>query len=92
MAKVHFAPMYAVRYVGTKTKEFSTSLARPKPTLNTGDILIVDKRQAFILTKKGFGDFEQVENIEALEFEISDDAINDGGGQKTPSLKQSKKA
>jgi len=63
MAKVYFAPSCAIKYVGSKAKVFNTSLARPKPTLKKGDIVIVDKKTAFNLTKKGFGEFEEVEEI-----------------------------
>jgi hypothetical protein len=73
MAKVHFAPNCAVKYVGAKAKDFATSLARPKPRLARGDIVIVDKKTAFNLVQKGFGEFEQVESIafnkaEAMEY------------------------
>lgn len=64
MSKVHFAPNSAIRYIGKERQEFSTSLARPKPILEHGDIVIVDKRTAFNLTHKGFGEFEMVEEID----------------------------
>jgi len=67
MAKVHFAPNTAIKYVGSKSKEFSTSLARPKPMLKKGDIIIVDKRSAFNLVNKGFGEFVEVETIEFVK-------------------------
>jgi hypothetical protein len=70
MAKVHFAPNSAIRYIGTETKEFTTSLARPKPLLKKGDIVIVDRRTAFNLVHKGFGEYE---NVEAIGF--SKDAV-----------------
>lgn len=70
MAKVHFAPYSAIRYVGSKTKELSTSLARPKPMLKRGDIIIVDKKSAHNFVNKGFGEFEFVENIEFLKKDI----------------------
>ena len=63
MAKVYFGPYKAVKYVGTKAKELSTSLARPKPVLKKGDIVIVDKRQASNMTLKGFGEFELIDEI-----------------------------
>lgn len=63
MSKVHFEPNSAIRYIGKEQKEFTTSLARPKPIMEHGDILIVDKRVAFNLTQKGFGEFEMVEEI-----------------------------
>jgi len=64
MAKVYFAPFSAVKYVGTKAKVFNTSLARPKPVLKKGDIVIVDKVTAFNLVNKGFGEFVDVTEIE----------------------------
>jgi len=64
MAKVHFEPACAVKYVGNKSKEFSTSLARPKPKLTKGDIIIVDKKTSFNLVTKGFGEFREVKSIE----------------------------
>ena len=63
MAKVHFAPSCAIKYVGSKAKVFNTSVARPKPVLKKGDIVIVDKKTAFNLTTKGFGEFVMVEKI-----------------------------
>lgn len=63
MATVYFAPNAAVRYVGKKHKELATSLARPKPILKQGDIVVLDKRSAFNMTTKGFGDFVAVESI-----------------------------
>ena len=63
MAKVHFAPFGAVKYVGAKNIELATSIARPKPILRRGDIVIVDKRTAFNMTVKGFGNYEAVEDI-----------------------------
>lgn len=70
MAKVYFAPNCAIKYVGAKSKEFNTSLARPKPILKKGDIIIVDKRSAFNLTQKGFGEFDMVESIEFVKSDI----------------------
>jgi hypothetical protein len=67
MATVYFGPFKAVKYVGKKTKPFSTSLARPKPTLRRGDIVILEKRAAFNLVKKGFEEFEYVESIEFVK-------------------------
>ena len=67
MARVYFEPGAAVKYVGAKHKRFDTSLARPKPTLKRGDIVIVDKRAAFNLTRKGFGEFEEVDMIEFVK-------------------------
>jgi hypothetical protein len=69
MAKVYYEPYKAIKYVGTKAKAFNTSLARPKPTLKKGDIVIVDKVTAFNLVKKGFGDFV---SVDAIEFVKSD--------------------
>ncbi|MDQ7044726.1 MAG: hypothetical protein Q9M40_07065 [Sulfurimonas sp.] len=63
MAKVHFAPNCAIKYVGSKAKVFNTSVARPKPTLKKGDIIIVDKKTAFNLVTKGFGEFVNVDEI-----------------------------
>lgn len=63
MATVHFAPYKAVKYVGSKAKELTTSSARPKPILKKGDIVIVDKRTGFNMVHKGFGLYEDVENI-----------------------------
>lgn len=63
MARVHFAPNCAVKYMGAKAKDFNTSLARPKPRLVKGDIVIVDKKTAFNLVQKGFGEFESVDKI-----------------------------
>jgi len=70
MAKVHFAPSRAIKYVGSKAKEFTASLARPKPTLKKGDIVIVDKRTAFNLVTKGFGEFVEVEDIEFVKSDV----------------------
>jgi len=70
MAKVHFAPNSAIKYVGSKAKVFDTSLARPKPTIKKGDIIIVDKRTAFNLTHKGFGDFKEVDSIEFVKSDV----------------------
>jgi len=67
MAKVFFAPMCAIRYVGAKSREFTHSLARPKPTIKKGDILIVDKTTAFNLTVKGYGEYESVDTIEFVK-------------------------
>ena len=64
MAKVYYEPYKAIKYVGTKAKVFNTSLARPKPTLKKGDIVIVDKVSAFNLVNKGFGDFVYEDTIE----------------------------
>jgi hypothetical protein len=71
MAKVHFAPNSAIRYVGAETKEFTNSLARPKPVLEYGDIIIVDRRTAFNLVNKGFGEYEDVEAIEIAKTKTS---------------------
>jgi|LGOV01.1.fsa_nt_gb signal peptidase I len=70
MAKVHFAPFCAIKYVGSKAKELQTSIARPKPVLKKGDIVIVDKRSAFNLVNKGFGDFVSVEKIEFVKSDV----------------------
>jgi hypothetical protein len=67
MAKVHFAPFSAIKYIGSKAKVFNTSLARPKPTLKRGDIVIVDKKTAFNLVHKGFGEFADVTEIEFVK-------------------------
>ena len=67
MAKVYYEPYKAIKYVGTKAKVFNTSLARPKPTLKKGDIVIVDKVTAFNLVNKGFGDFVYEEKIEFIK-------------------------
>ena len=71
MARVLFEPNCAVKYVGAKAKVFDTSIARPKPTIKKGDIIIVDKRTAFNLTQKGFGDFKAVENIEFVKSDVN---------------------
>ena len=63
MATINFAPYKAVKYVGKKAKGFSHSLARPKPTLKNGDIVIVDKKTAHTLVNKGFEEFKDVESI-----------------------------
>lgn len=70
MAKVHFAPFSAIKYVGSKAKVFNTSLARPKPTLKKGDIVIVDKKTAFNLVHKGFGEFSDVTEIEFIKGDV----------------------
>jgi len=70
MAKVHFSPQAAIKYVGYKSKEFTASLARPKPTLKKGDIVIVDKRTSFNLVNKGFGEFVVVEDIEFVKADV----------------------
>lgn len=67
MAKVHFAPSVAIRYVGAKQKEFAHSLARPKPVLKRGDIVIVDKKTAFNLVQKGYDQFVNVDEIEFVK-------------------------
>jgi len=67
MAKVYYEPYKAIKYVGTKAKVFNTSLARPKPTLKKGDIVIVDKVTAFNLVNKGFGEFVSVDAIEFVK-------------------------
>ena len=74
MAKVHFAPSCAIKYVGSKAKVFNTSIARPKPLLKKGDIIIVDKKTAFNLTMKGFGEFVEVD---AISFTKSDSATQE---------------
>ena len=71
MAKVHFAPYSAIKYTGSKAKEFSTSLARPKPVLKKGDIVIVDKRSAFNLVNKGFGEFVEVDEISFTKGDVA---------------------
>ncbi|MDT8337572.1 MAG: hypothetical protein RQ763_00090 [Sulfurimonas sp.] len=70
MAKVHFAPYSAIKYVGSKAKDFNTSLARPKPTLKKGDIVIVLKKDAFNLVSKGYGEFVAVDTIEFKKGDI----------------------
>ena len=67
MAKVYYEPYKAIKYVGTKAKVFNTSLARPKPKLVKGDIVVVDKVTAFNLVNKGFGDFVYEEKIEFVK-------------------------
>lgn len=67
MATVYFGPYNAIKYVGTKAKEFTPSLARPKPILKKGDIVIVDKTTAFNLVNKGFGDYVKVDAIEFVK-------------------------
>lgn len=67
MAKVHFAPWAAIKYVGAKQKEFTHSLARPKPMIKRGDILIVDKKTAFNLVQKGYEEFVSVDEIEFVK-------------------------
>lgn len=74
MATVHFAPSCAIKYVGSKGKVFTTSLARPKPTLKKGDIIIVDKKVAFNLVTKGFGEFV---NVDEISFTKSDTATQE---------------
>ena len=71
MAKVHFAPYRAIKYTGAKAKEFSGSLARPRPILKKGDIVIVDKKTAFNLTRKGFDNFVEVKDIEFVKADIN---------------------
>jgi len=70
MTKVYFTPYSAVRYIDTKAKEFKGSLARPRPMLKNGDIVIVDKKTAFNLTKKGFDNFTEVTDIEFEQVNI----------------------
>lgn len=82
MAKVLFAPFYAVKYIGSETKEFTSSLARPRPSISTGDIVIVDKRTAFNLVEKGFGDFEMVSNIELTVMSEDESKSDDTLGNK----------
>ena len=85
MAKVHFAPYSAVKYVGSKAKELSTSLARPKPILKKGDIVIVEKKDAFNLVTKGYGDFVFVDVIEFKKGDVATSAMLDAleAGQKS---------
>lgn len=64
MAKVYFAPYKAMKFKGDTPKEYAGSLARPKPKLRRGDIVIVDSRTAFNAVNNGFGEFEAVESIE----------------------------
>ena len=64
MKKLYFSPAVAARYIGDDGKDFAASLARPKPILNHGDIVITDKRTAYNLINKGFGQYESVESIE----------------------------
>jgi len=71
MPKLYFAPSHAVRYIGKEPKEFAYSLARPKPMLENGDIVVVDKRTAHTLTRKGFGEFEEVDNIALADAKTS---------------------
>ncbi|MCX6075999.1 MAG: hypothetical protein NTW78_03840 [Campylobacterales bacterium] len=73
MATVHYAPFSAIKYVGAKAKVFNTSLARPKPTLKKGDIVIVDKVTAFNLVKKGFGEFVMVDTIAFKKEDVKND-------------------
>ena len=78
MAKVHFAPYSAIKYVGSKAKDFNTSLARPKPTLKKGDIVIVEKKDAFNLVSKGYGEFVMVDEIEFKKADIENaDALRE---------------
>ena len=67
MAKVYYEPYKAIKYIGIKAKVFNTSLARPKPKLVKGDIVIVDKVSAFNLINKGFGDFIYEDKIEFVK-------------------------
>ena len=73
MAKVHFAPQCAIKYIGSKAKVFNTSIARPKPLLKKGDIIIVDKKTASNLVTKGFGEFKNVEEISFTKGEQAND-------------------
>lgn len=70
MATVHFAPNVAVKFVGNKPKEFAYSLARPKPILKSGDIVIVDEKTAFALLKRGFGEFKKVDEISFIKKDV----------------------
>lgn len=70
MATVYFAPNRAIRYIGSRAKEFHTSLARPKPRLKKGDIVIVDKKTSFNLVNKGFGEYEDVDSIEFVKADV----------------------
>ncbi len=62
--KVHFKPFGALRYTGIKPSEFAYSTARPKPTLNRGDIVIVSKLDAYNIGKNRFSPFEEVKLID----------------------------
>ena len=62
--KLYYAPAVAVEYIGADGKDFAASLARPKPMLNCGDIVITDNRTAYNLINKGFGQYKSVESIE----------------------------
>ena len=70
MAKVYFGPYRAIKYIGSKAKDLHTSLARPKPRLKKGDIVIVDRKTAFNLAHKGFGEFEDVDSIEFVKTDV----------------------
>jgi len=70
MAKVHFAPNCIVKYIGENPKEFTHSLARPRPILSKGDLVVVDKRTCFNLTVKGFGEFEEIKELSILDENI----------------------
>ena len=67
MAKVFFEPLCAVKYTGSKAKEFLYSLARPKPFLKKGDIVIVSRKDSFNLVSKGHGEFVSVDKIEFVK-------------------------
>lgn len=71
MSQLYFAPFSAVKYVGEEPKEFAHSLARPKPTLKKGDIVVVEKKTAHILVTRGFGDFVEVDNVELANAKVN---------------------
>lgn len=75
MGKVCFQPYYAIKYIKDEPKEFVHSLARPKPVLEKGDVVIVDKRTAFNLVQKGFGEFEMVDSIEIASSDEADSVV-----------------
>lgn len=71
MATVHFAPNKVVKYIGSKSKEFSISVARPKPILKKGDMVVVSHKIAFNLVHKGFGEFIEVDNISFTKADLA---------------------
>jgi len=86
MAKVYFAPYSAIKYVGTKAKVLNTSLARPKPKLVKGDIVIVDKKVAFNLVHKGFDEFVSVDEISFVKADVSSEQKIKALVEKTQAL------
>lgn len=77
--KIFFLPNVAIEYIGDKEQEFSRSLARPKPIVKKGDVVIMDKVNAYnivkmfpTLWKKVEGECVEVANDEELKLAVEE--------------------